>query len=88
MPEKKETVFASGFYFEKPKEGRPDFIKGRMSIKVEDAVTFLQTYKNAKGYVNLDLLKSRDGSKLYFTLDQWEPTKPATEDVDTGQIPF
>lgn len=93
MDEKKETVFASGFYFDKPREGAPDFVKGRLSIKVEDALTFLETYKNSKGYVNLDLLKSKDGSKLYLTLNRWEPKKEEPKEqpkpeVSEWDVPF
>jgi len=81
--QKKETVFANGFYFDKPREGAPDFVKGKLSIRAEDAITFLTTYKNAKGYVNCQLLKKKDGTGFYFVLDQWEPKveKPTSYDA-------
>lgn len=70
-----ETIFADGIFFDKPREGAPDFVKGRVSIKVEEAVKFLQTHKNEKGYVNLDLLKAKEGGKLYFKLNTFKPEK-------------
>ena len=81
--EKKETIFANGFYFDKPRDGAPEFVKGRMSVKVEDAITFLQTYRNTKGYINCDLLKKKDGSGFYFTLNKWEPEKKVSIDASS-----
>lgn len=68
-----DKQFAKGFFFERPRQGAPEFVKGRMSIKVEEAIEFLRESANEKGYVNLDLLQSRDGNKLYFTLNDWKP---------------
>jgi hypothetical protein len=84
--EKKETIFGQGFYFDKPREGAPEFVKGRVSIKVEEATTFLTTYRNSKGYVNLDLLKKKDGTGYYFTLNQWEPKTEKPESIDAASL--
>lgn len=71
---KPEKVFADGIIFSRPKEGAPEFVKGRLSFKVEEAVAFLEKHKKADGWVNCTLLKSRTGS-LYIELDQWQPKK-------------
>jgi hypothetical protein len=42
----KEKIFADGFSF-KRNENAPDFVVGRMSIKVEDAVTWLKSNATA-----------------------------------------
>lgn len=78
-----ETTFATGFFFERPKEGAPEFVKGRMSIKVEEALALLTQHKNDKGYVNLDLLQSKDKTKLYLTVNTWKK-----EEVNPADIPF
>ena len=86
-----ETIFADGIFFDKPREGAPDFVKGRVSIKVEEAVKFLQAHKNEKGYVNLDLLKAKEGGKLYFKLNTFKPEKKEEtpdEEIDKESIPF
>ena len=84
MSEQKETVFLDGFIFKRPKEGAPDFVKGEMSIKVDEAVASLQ--KNAKnGWINADLLASKDNSKLYFKLNTWEKPVDATAPVNAGE---
>ena len=81
MSEQKETVFLDGFIFKRPRAGAPDFVKGEMSIKVDEAIAFLQ--KNSKnGWVNADLLASKDNTKLYFKLNTWEKPKTETPAVD------
>lgn len=68
-----EKVFADGFYFER-RENAPDFVVGRVSVKVNKAVEFLQAHVNDRGYVNMNILRSRDGGH-YIELDQWVPKK-------------
>lgn len=96
MDNENKTIFAEGFFFERPREGAPAFVKGRMSVQVEKAVTFLNSVKNEAGYVNLDLLASKDGSKLYWKLNNWKPEEKTvkdsltypTEEIDPKNIPF
>lgn len=65
-----EKVFAEGFSF-KRRAGAPDFVVGNISVKVDEAIKFLQ--KNGKnGWVNLDVLTAKSG-KQYIELNQWEP---------------
>lgn len=72
MTDENKSTLAEGFWFDRPKEGAPDFVKGRISINLEKALPFLETNKNEKGYVNLDLLVSREG-KPYLKLNEWKP---------------
>lgn len=82
---------ANGFFFEKPSAQAPAFVKGRVSIKVAEAITMLQAKQNNAGYVNLDLLESKDGQKQYFTINDYQP-KPKddvpTVEIKAGDIPF
>lgn len=73
-----EKIFADGFVF-KRNENAPDFVVGRVSIKVEDAVAFLKANQK-NGWVNLDVKTARSGN-FYMELDTFEPTKkePATK---------
>ena len=81
-PEKKEVVFADGFIFKRPREGAPEFVKGALSIKVDEAIAFLQKHNNA-GWVNLDL-KNSQGGKLYLQLNDWKPTPKDNEQPPTN----
>ena len=84
MSEQNETIFLNGFIFKRPRTGAPDFVKGEMSIKADEAIAFLQ--KNAKnGWVNADLLASKDNTKLYFKLNTWE--KPVDANVPVAPTP-
>ncbi len=78
--EKKEKIFVDGLIFKKPREGAPDFVKGSISIKVDELVAFLGKHQK-NGWVNADLKMSQKGS-LYFELNTWEKasTPPLTEE--------
>ena len=66
---------------DKAREGAPEFVRGRISIKVDDAVATLQRYKNDKGYVTFNILRSKDGKKNYLTVDTWKPEEVTKEDI-------
>ncbi len=83
--QQKETVFLDGFIFKRPHESSPDFVKGNMAIKVDEAIAFLQKHKKADGWVNADLLVSKDGQKLYFKLNTWEKPADASNPVAVAQ---
>jgi len=80
MSEQNETIFLNGFIFKRPRTGAPDFVKGEMSIKADEAIAFIQQHAK-NGWLNADLLASKDNTKLYFKLNTWE--KP----VDAAQPP-
>lgn len=88
-----ETVFLDGFTFERPKEGSPSFVKGKMGINVEKAIAFLEANKNEKGWVNADLLTSKDGQKLYWKVNNWKPEAKKEAEypdggIDPASVPF
>lgn len=78
--QKRETIFADGMMFRKPNENAPEFVKGEISIKVDEFIAFLQKHKKADGWVNLNLKKST-GGKLYIDLNNWTPPKKDNESV-------
>lgn len=76
----KDAKWPQGMIFKKPREGAPDFVKGHISFKVEEAVPWLQANVN-NGWVNVDIKKSKEG-KLYLQLNEWK--KEASENSDPG----
>ncbi len=91
--QEQEKIFANGFSF-KRNEKAPDFVIGRMSLKVDDAIAFLKENEK-RGYVNVNVKKARSGS-FYVELDTFEPTSkgdyiavpaPAT-DAPADDLPF
>ena len=87
-----EKIFADGFSF-KRNDNAPDFVVGKMSIKMDEAVAFIKA--NAKnGWVNLDI-KQAKGGNYYCELDTWEAKPKAQEaapvaaDTESGEdLPF
>jgi hypothetical protein len=72
----KERVFADGFRFER-KEGAPEYVVGRLSLKIDEAVAFINKHANANGWINLSVMIGRSGNP-YVELDTYEP-KQSTE---------
>ena len=84
-----DKVFADGFLF-KRRETAPDFVIGNISVKVDEAITFLKNNQK-NGWVNLNVLNSK-GGKPYIELDQFVPKKKEAETVESGKetesLPF
>lgn len=74
MSNQQETVFADGLMFSLPRQGAPDFVKGRLGFKVEDFIKFLQANVKPDGFVNVNLKVSK-GGKAYAVLDTWVPNQ-------------
>jgi len=67
-----DKVFADGF-IAKRHDNAPDFVITGLSIKVSEAVQFLQD-NQSNGWVNLQVKRAKSG-KLYVELDTWRPTQ-------------
>ena len=65
-----DVVFANGMFVKERDQKTPEFILGRFSFKAEEFIALLNQYKNAAGYVNIDLKKSKAGKK-YFEVNTW-----------------
>jgi len=70
-----DKIFADGFLF-KRRENAPDFVIGNISVKVDEAVSFLNNNQK-NGWVNLNVLNSK-GGKPYIELDTFVPKKKDT----------
>ena len=67
-----EKIYAKGL-FAKRNEKAPEFVICNLSVKSDDFIQFLKENTNEKGYVNLQVLKSKDKGTLYAELDTFEP---------------
>ena len=81
--------FLDGLIFKLPREGAPDFVKGKLSIKREELITTLQGMNDE--WINLDLKVSKEG-KAYAQTDNWRPDgQPIAADVSPeakDDLPF
>lgn len=65
-----EKIFADGFSF-KRNENAPDFVVGRLSVKIDDGIAFMKQHEK-NGWVNLNIKTARSGNH-YVELDTFEP---------------
>ena len=72
-----EKIFADGFVF-KRNEKAPDFVVGRISIKVDEAIAFMNQHKK-NGWVNLNVKTARSGN-YYIDLDTFESKNESAVD--------
>lgn len=81
-----EKVFIKGLIFKAPRAKAPSFVKGSLSIKVDELTAFLQEHSK-NGWVNINLKEAKSG-KYYAELDTWVPNKDrertAEEDSNMG----
>jgi len=83
-----ETIFPDGARFWMPNKGAPDFVKGKISIKVDEFASFLQENAGDDGQVNLDLNAGKSGN-WYLKLDTWKPeNKGGSGNAVDSDIPF
>jgi hypothetical protein len=82
-----EKKYAKGFYGNQKRQNAPAFVLGSVSIKVEDAIQWLQENKNDKGYCNLDINEGRDG-KLSIFLNEFKPKAQTNDSGLNDDLPF
>jgi hypothetical protein len=75
--DQQEKIFADGFIFKRNPKA-PQFVVGRVSMKVEEAIAFLKTHEK-NGWVNVDIKEARSGNH-YIELDTFQPNSGS--DVD------
>ena len=73
-----DIQFADGLKVSKPHENAPEFVKGRISIKRETLIDWLN--KQEGTYINLDIKESKSGN-LYAAVDNWKPKKRQDPDM-------
>ena len=93
-----DITFVDGLIFKKPAENAPDFVIGKLSVKLKEFFEFAKLHQS-EGWLNAEIKVSRAG-KPYIALDTWKPAKQEEQQVpeqqgfdpDTGtgsdEIPF
>lgn len=76
MSQEQEKIFADGFIFKRNPKA-PEFVIGRVSVKVEEAIAFLKSNEK-NGWVNLDIKEARSGNH-YIELDTFVSNKDANQ---------
>lgn len=72
-----DKQFPKGMYFKEPHPKAPDFVKGQVSVKVEEFKNYLKTVDDE--WLNIDLKVSKDG-KPYAEVNTFKPDKSKAPD--------
>jgi len=73
--EKKEYIFPDGIMFTLPADNAPEWVKGKLSIQPDKFVAWAKQYESERGWVNLDLKKSKEKQTYYLQLNTWKPSE-------------
>ena len=73
-----ETIYAKGLFANPKLDTHPDFVVCKLSFKTSDFKKWLDENTNEKGYVNVDILKGKDQTKLAAKLNTYVP-KPKND---------
>ena len=69
-------IFPKGLIYKKPNPKAPDWVKGTISIKKDEFIDFLN--KQDSEWINIDILESKDKTKIYPVLNQWKGNTKST----------
>ena len=80
-----EINFVNGLIFKLPHPQAPEFVKGKISVKVADFGQWLRDNKDSikDGWINCEVKVSRAG-KAYICLDTFVPKAQEGFDPNTG----
>ena len=70
-----EKKFVDGLIVKKPHDNAPDFVKARLSLKLDEFASWVGQWKKENAgeeWINIELKESKQG-KLYAELDSWKP---------------
>ena len=82
-----EKKFAKGL-FAKRNEKAPDFVVCYLSFKSDEFIQYLKENTNDKGYVNMQVLKSKDKGTMYAVLDTFEPKTNITPTKEKKSVKY
>jgi len=80
-----DNNFVKGLFVKMPKDNAPKFILLDVSFKLREFMEWAKANMDERGWVNTQILRSKDGSKLYGKLNDWKPNQKAV-DTETGDV--
>ena len=76
-----ENKFVEGMWYNEPRENAPDFVMANMSFSKVQFLEWLQSQEvDAKGYVKVDVLRSKAG-KPYLKVNDFKPSSETAKEV-------
>ena len=72
-----DIEFMDGFFVEKPRDSRPDWIKATVDVDLESAIAFLEKKKlDGEQKIQFEVRESK-GGKFYAAINHWKPNSGA-----------
>lgn len=92
-----EKQFVEGLFTSR-RENAPDFVLANLSFKTDSFIEWLKDHTNAKGYCNIDVKRSKNGT-IYSELNDWKPQEQSqnnnnftipedTQEIQSDNLPF
>ena len=82
MSEKQPTIFIEGIRFFKPRENAPSWIKGNVTINMQEFAEFIKKQDFKDPVMKIDLCKSEKKGTYYFTLNTYKPQKDTIQEAN------
>ncbi len=76
-----DAIFPKGMFFNLPKDNAPDFVKGRLSINLQELIEWLTEQEGEK--IEIDLLVSGKTGKGYTKVNTYKKDEQRQPDQDT-----
>lgn len=67
-----EKIFVDGLFYNLPNTKAPEWVLANLSINVKKFTEFLQEQEAERGWVNIDVKKSKSGS-IYCEVSTYKP---------------
>jgi hypothetical protein len=71
-----DNKYTQGMIVKHPHANAPDYVKCKISIKVQEFIAWLDGATNGDEWINLNVKESRNGG-LYAEHDTWKPSGAA-----------
>jgi len=78
-----DSIFPKGMFIKRHPKA-PDFVIGKISVKLEDFIPFIQQHES-NGWVNFDVKKKKGTNDPYMELDTWKPDQQKSQQAPQEQ---
>lgn len=76
------NTFIDGMMWQDPHPRAPDFIKGKISVKLNQFFRFAEQHQDSRGFVQIDVKQAKNGN-IYLALNEYDSKAPRASE---GQI--
>lgn len=86
---KTAKVFVNGLISKDIPDTTPEWILGKLSVKMEDLYLWLREHKglaDENGWLNLTILRSKTTGKRYIEVDTWKPKAQESTSAPVAQV--